>query len=35
MQRARQVRQQADRYQAQLNRCESRLAAEAPGWRWL
>lgn len=28
MQRARQVRQQADRYRAQLNRCGSRLAAQ-------
>ncbi|MBS1223319.1 MAG: hypothetical protein H6R23_2939, partial [Proteobacteria bacterium] len=27
MQRARQVRQQADRYRAQLNRCEPSLAA--------
>ncbi|MBK8537541.1 MAG: transglycosylase SLT domain-containing protein [Candidatus Competibacteraceae bacterium] len=28
MKRARQVRQQADRYRAQLNRCEPRLAAQ-------
>jgi len=28
MKRARQVREQADRYQAQLSRCESRLATQ-------
>ena len=31
MKRAQQVRQQADRYQAQLNRCKPRLAAEQAG----
>lgn len=34
MKRARQVRQQADRYRAQLGRCEPRLAVER-GWPWL